>query len=48
MKVEVSKLKPNPYRRIDEYQIDKEKVAELKMSISDTSFWDNLLARKDQ
>lgn len=46
MKVEVSKLKPNPYRRIDEYQIDKEKVAELKMSISDTSFWDNLLARK--
>lgn len=46
MKVEVSKLKPNPYRRINEYEIDREKVEELKMSINDTSFWDNLLARK--
>lgn len=45
MKVQVSKLKPNPYRRMDEYPIDTEKVASLKASINETTFWDNILAR---
>jgi len=31
---------------MDEYPIDKEKVESLKSSIKDTSFWDNILARK--
>ena len=46
MKIQVSKLQPNPFRRMDEYPIDREKVESLKSSIKDTSFWDNILARK--
>jgi hypothetical protein len=45
MKVQVSKLKPNPYRRMEEYPVDAEKVASLKASINETTFWDNILAR---
>lgn len=45
MKVLVSKLKPNPFRRIDAYPIDRDKVESLKASIKETSFWDNILAR---
>jgi hypothetical protein len=45
MKVKVEKLEPNPFRRMDEYPIDKEKVESLKMSMEETSFWDNILAR---
>lgn len=46
MKILVSKLRPNPFRRVDAYPIDREKVEALKASIEETSFWDNLLARK--
>lgn len=46
MKVQVKDLKPNPFRKIKKYPINKEKVKSLKTSISETSFWDNLLARK--
>ena len=45
MKLLVSKLKPNPFRRIDAYPIDRVKVDSLKASIEETTFWDNLLAR---
>jgi len=45
MKIEVSKLKANPFRRISKYPFDKEKIKALKTSIKETSFWDNLLAR---
>lgn len=45
MKILVSKLKPNPFRRIDSYPVDKEKVEALKASIEETTFWDNILAR---
>jgi hypothetical protein len=45
MKVLVKNLLPNPYRRIDKYPIDKQKVESLKNSISETGFWDNIMAR---
>jgi len=46
MKVQVKELRPNPYRRIEKYPIDREKVEGLKTSIDRTSFWDNLVARE--
>jgi len=45
MKVQVSKLKPNPYRKISKYPFDKEKLKALRHSIKETTFWDNILAR---
>lgn len=46
MKIKVAQLEPNPFRRMAEYPVDREKVEALKLSINETSFWDNLLARK--
>lgn len=46
MKVQVKDLRANPYRKIDKYPIVREKVETLKTSIDETTFWDNLLARK--
>jgi ParB-like chromosome segregation protein Spo0J len=46
MKVKVSQLKPNPYRKMGNYPIDKAKVEALKTSIKEKTFWDNLLVRK--
>lgn len=46
MKVKVEQLRPNPFRRMDKYPIIYDKVEKLKNSISETSFWDNILARK--
>jgi len=46
MTVKVSDLRPNPFRKMDKYPIDKVKVEELKTSIKETSFWDNVLARR--
>lgn len=46
MKILVKDLKPNPFRKIDKYPIDKEKVEELKNSINETEFWDNIIARE--
>lgn len=45
MNIQVNQLRPNPFRRIDAYPIDREKVESLKTSIEETSFWDNILAR---
>lgn len=47
MKIEVAEIKPNPFRNIQKYKLDKEKVNALKASIKDTSFWDNLLIRQN-
>jgi len=47
MKVLVKDLKPNPYRKIDKYPIDRTKVESLKESINQTGFWDNILSRKE-
>lgn len=46
MKVKVKDLVPNPYRDIENYPKDKDKVSHLMDSISETGFWDNILARK--
>lgn len=47
MKIRVEDLRPNPFRRIDRYPISREKVEALKTSIQETTFWDNLLARRN-
>lgn len=47
MKVKIKDLKPNPFRDIKNYPINPEKIESLKKSISQTGFWDNILARKN-
>jgi len=46
MEVKIKDLKPNPYRDLENYPINREKVEALKASILQTGFWDNILARK--
>lgn len=46
MKVRIKDLVPNPFRDIKSYPIDLKKVESLAKSISETGFWDNILARK--
>lgn len=46
MKIQVKNLKPNPFRDIKNYPIDKNKVQSLINSINETGFWDNIVARK--
>ena len=45
MKVKIKDLYPNPYRDMDNYPINREKVETLKASIKQTGFWDNIVAR---
>lgn len=47
MKIAVKDLKPNPFRQIDSYPIDRAKVEQLKTSIEKLTFWDNILVRKN-
>lgn len=44
--VDVAKLKANPYRRLQEYPIDRTKVDTLKESIQSTGFWGTIVARQ--
>ncbi len=44
--VSVSSLSPNPFRELDDYPIDREKVEALKESIGSTGFWGTIVARK--
>jgi len=46
MKIQIKDLEPNPYRDMENYPIDKDKIQSLKDSIQQTGFWDNVLARK--
>ncbi|MCF7944426.1 MAG: ParB/RepB/Spo0J family partition protein [Spirochaetia bacterium] len=46
MKIAVKNIKPNPFRNIENYPIDREKVELLKASIKETDFWDNIIVRK--
>jgi hypothetical protein len=46
MLVKVKDIHANPYRNIDKYPIDREKVETLKQTIQKTGFWDNILLRK--
>lgn len=45
MKIKVADLEPNPFRKIKEYPIDRDKVEALKTSIKEKTFWDNILVR---
>jgi hypothetical protein len=45
MKVKIKDLHPNPYRDMENYPINREKVETLIASIEHTGFWDNILAR---
>lgn len=44
--VKLDEIQSNPFRNEESYQYDQAKIDALKESISDTSFWENLLARK--
>ncbi len=46
MKVQIKDLKPNPFRDIENYPINPEKIRSLTNSIDETGFWDNILGRK--
>ncbi|RMZ49613.1 hypothetical protein EB822_11190 [Flavobacteriaceae bacterium PRS1] len=46
MKVKVKDVKANPYRNIDHYSLNKDKIMALTSSIEKTGFWDNLVGRK--
>ena len=45
MKVQIKDLKPNPFRDMENYPINEEKVQSLVNSINQTGFWDNILGR---
>ena len=47
MKIKVKDLRPNPFRKIKTYPIDRDKIKALKISINETTFWDNIVARKN-
>jgi hypothetical protein len=44
--VSVSTLVANPFRELDDYPIDRDKVDALKESIESTGFWGTIVARK--
>lgn len=46
VKVKLDEIHDNPYRNPESYVYDADKIAALAESIGDTSFWENLLARK--
>jgi len=43
--IKLTDIEDNPYRNQESYQYDQSKINSLKDSITDTSFWENLLAR---
>jgi hypothetical protein len=44
--VSITQLVPNPFRALDDYPIDRDKLDKLKDSIRDTGFWGTIVARK--
>jgi ParB-like chromosome segregation protein Spo0J len=42
----LSKIKPNPFRYMDRYPIQRDKVEALKQSFRRTGFWENIVARE--
>lgn len=41
----VAEIRPNPFRAIERYPLQDQKIKALRESIRATSFWDNLVAR---
>lgn len=46
MKIKLKNIEPNPFRDMSLYELDKGKVQDLRSSIRDTGFWDNIVVRK--
>jgi hypothetical protein len=46
MEIEVKDLKSNPFRRMENYPVDREKIENLKNSIKETSFWENSFCKR--
>ena len=46
MQVKLKNVKANPFRNIDGYPINRDKVEQLKKSIKSTDFWSNIVARE--
>ena len=44
--VSLKLIDPNPYRHMDRYPVDDNKIQELILSMDRTGFWDNVIARK--
>jgi len=44
----VRDIRPNPFRHIERYPINREKVAALRESLRTTGFWDNVVARQGE
>lgn len=45
--VKIGQLKPNPFRNMDDYPIDKDRVDLLRQNYRSTGFWGNLVAREN-
>jgi hypothetical protein len=45
MKFKVSEVRPNPWRDLEKFPLRPDRVEALKATISETGFWDNVLAR---
>ncbi len=46
MEIRIEDIEPNPFRQIEHYPIDRNKVEALKNSINETDFWNNILVRE--
>lgn len=42
----LGEVKPNPYRDIENYKLDPDKIASLRASIGNTGFWPGVLVRE--
>jgi len=47
MKIKLSEIIPNPYRRLGDYPFDEARLQGLINSINNTGFWDNVLCRNN-
>jgi hypothetical protein len=45
MQIKIKDIHPNPFRNIDHYPINREKVEVLKESMAQTTYWDNIVGR---
>jgi ParB/RepB/Spo0J family partition protein len=44
--VSMGKIKPNPFRMLEKYPYDEDKLETLQSSIEETGFWEGVIARK--
>jgi len=46
MKIRIKDLEPNPFRDMKNYSFNQEKLSNLRDSIKNTGFWDNIMPGK--